>query len=164
MTKKSILSRALASGAASLLLVACATGGGGGNVQMLSSVTVDIGVATSSDLNAQGNDVLRRRQFLVQQTMGPPAILIESEWRQRIPFEDEAAQGVTEAQSRIIIRGRERISPTSRALFQVSFRMESQVKTADSQEWIELPATEELRDWAREIARELQLALQGMRG
>ena len=120
-------------------------------------------MATATDLTREATDILRRKQFPIFRTQGVPAPLIQSEWRNQTPTEDEAAQGVVEVRSRILVRGRERASTTSKREFVVTFTMENQVKTASGGRWIEIPATPQRTRKAREIARELELSLQAIR-
>jgi hypothetical protein len=94
----------------------------------------------------------------------PPAPLIESEWRNQTPTDDERALGVTEVQARIIVRGRERNPEGSMRVFQFTYIMEILYKTAESQEWAQMPVTEQREDFANELGQELRTLLLMARG
>lgn len=123
----------------------------------------DLGTATANDMTREATDLLRRKQFPIFRTQGVPAPLIQTEWRNQTPTEDEAAQGVVEVRSRILVRGRERASTTSKREFVVTLTMENQVKEEAGGGWIEIPITPQRTRKARQIARELELSLQAIR-
>ena len=157
------ISRALTLAPLLLLVIGCASGGAGGNSGGRSFVRMDMGISTNADLARETEDLLRRRQFPVFRTDGPPAPLMESEWRNQTPFEDERELGVTEVRCRILVRGRERPPMGGRSVYQVTYTMETQVKTVSSPDWMEMPMTSERTEMAREFGRELQLALEVVR-
>lgn len=138
----------------------CATGGAGGNGEGSSFVRMDVGVGTVGAMVEQTRDLLLRQQFTVIREEPAPAPSIETEWRNQTPLEDEQAAGVTDVQARIIVRGRERNPMGGMRVFQVTYTMQTLVKTLDSVEWIEMEVTPQRRAWAREIGRELQTLLE----
>lgn len=141
----------------------CATGGAG-NGGGRSSVRMDMGIATNADLQEQTGDLFRRTQFTVFRSDQAPAPLIESEWRNQTPTEDERALGVTEVQTRIRVRGRERNPEGSRRVYQVTYTMEILYKTNESTEWIQMPVTEQREDFAENLGQELRTLLLMARG
>jgi hypothetical protein len=141
----------------------CATGGAG-NGGGSTSVRMDMGISNFADFTEQTGDLFRRTQFTVFRTDQPPAPLIESQWRNQTPTADEQALGVTEVQTRIIVRGRERNPIGGMRVFQFTYFMEILYKTATSQEWIEMPVTEEREDFAEDLGQELKTLLLMARG
>jgi hypothetical protein len=122
---------------------------------------MDIGISTAQDFQQQTNDLFRRQSLQLFRQDGPPAPMMESEWRNQTPTEDERALGVAEVQIRIIVRGRERPPNGSQRVFQFAYTMETLVKTGTSAgEWVEMPVTSQRRAYAREIGRELQTLLE----
>ncbi len=147
----------------SLTVLGCASGGGGEGMSGRSNVRMDMGAATSTDMLEVTQDLLRRQQFPVFRTDQAPVPLVQSEWRNHTPFEDELAQGVSEVRCRVIVRGRERPPQGSFRTYQVTYDMEVQVKIADSMDWIEIPVTPQRTRMAQELGRELRLALEVVR-
>jgi hypothetical protein len=121
---------------------------------------MDVGLSTFGDLTQQTNDLLRRQSFPVFRTDPAPAPLIESEWRNQTPTEDEQAAGVTEVQVRVVVRGRERNPMGGQRVFQITYTMETLVKTQTSPDWAEMPVTPQRRAYARTLGRELQTLLE----
>src|SRR5688500_10658662 len=93
----------------SLLLVvvavtsACASGGGGSAVYRR-----EIGNASLNDVLSRSRVILNRYQYEVLEQDSLPFVMIETHWRERKPFADEAALGVTEAEPRMVISARAR--------------------------------------------------------
>jgi hypothetical protein len=121
---------------------------------------MDMGLSTAQDFTAQTTDLFRRQSFPIFRQDGPPAPLIESEWRNQTPTEDERALGVTEVQVRILVRGRERPPNGSQRIFQFGYTMETLVKTTASQEWSEMGVTSQRKAYANEFGRELKTLLE----
>ena len=129
-----------------------------------STVNIEVGQATWGDLQTRVNRIYNRFQFRTSQEVGPPAIVVETEWKARTPFEDELDAGVTAARSRLLVRGRQRPGATgSITLYVVNFYVETQVRTESSADWVEVPASEQLKSWATEMADELRLELEKIR-
>jgi len=143
-----------------LATAACASGGAGGNNQSPAFVRMDVGIATAADLAAEGQDLIRRQQFRTFRTEAAPAPLIQTEWRNQTPTEDERAQGITEVQCRILVRGRERAPQGRTRMYSVTYTMEGRFKTAEAPDWIELPFTPQRTRMATEIGRELTTLLE----
>lgn len=154
--------RALSPALFLMVVAGCASGGAGGGMDASSTFRMDVGATntTSSDMLNETQDLLRREQFLVFRTDPPPVPLVESEWRNQTPFEDEQAQGIEEVRCKVIVRGRERPPSGSIRTYQVAYTMQVQVKTAGSGEWQEMPLTPQRRAMAQDFGRELRLALE----
>lgn len=159
MSKSYSLSSAVTLALLSISAIGCATGGGG-NAGGSSFVRMDVGVAQAQDLIEQTNDLLRRESFQILRTDPIPAPLFETEWRNQNPTEDEQALGVTEIQCRILVRGRERPPNGSMRIWQVTYTMETLVRTLTSPDWSEMPVTPQRRILAREIGQELRTLLE----
>jgi hypothetical protein len=145
-----------------LFAIGCASGGTG-NMADSPNVQINVGLATANDMTVETQDIMRRRAFPPFRTQDAPVPLVESEWRNQTPFADEQAQGITEMQCRIIVRGRQRAPTGGLQLYDVTFNFETRAKTAGSTEWTMLPVTPERADLAKEIAAELRIALELLR-
>ena len=159
MSKSYSISSAVTLALLSFSAIGCATGGGG-NGGGSSFVRMDMGLSTAADFQQQTNDLFRRQSFPVFRQAVPPAPLIESEWRNLTPTDDERALGVTEIQVRILVRGRERNPMGSQRVFQFSYTMEALFKSAESPEWSEMGVTSQRSAYAREIGQELKTLLE----
>mgnify|MGYP001820947361 CR=1 FL=1 len=145
----------------SLAAVGCAAGGSG-NGGGSSFVRMDMGNNTIQNFQEQTTDLLRRQSFQIFRQDPAPAPLIESEWRNQTPTEDERALGVTEIQVRIIVRGR--AAGGSQRQYRFTYHMETLVKTTTSPEWSEMPLTPERTKYARDIGQELRTLFEMSRG
>lgn len=152
--------RAALLGLATLAAASCASAGGGGNADGASFVQMDMGVVTAQAMSEQTRNLFRREQFQVFREEPVPAPLIESEWRNQTPLTDEQALGVTDVQVRVVVRGRERPPQGAIRVYQVTYQMEVETKSATSPEWTPAEVTSQRRDMARELGRELQTLLE----
>lgn len=144
-----------------LLLSACASGGGGGG--SAPSVTDELGTFAPQDVDEKVPEYLRRNQFTLIRQEGPPTMLYETDWRPRAVFADEATQGITQVESRVIVRGRERMGATAGGrMFTMNFMTESRVRVGEG-DWQALPASDEFQDWARGLSRQLRVELETLR-
>jgi len=152
--------------AMSLLLLGCASGGGanssGGGAKKekaeasASGFYKNIGDATLTDLEQKGKRALDRRNYHVIRQEGPPEVYYETQWLAREPFDDERALGVVQAQSRILLRARERNTTWAKATaYTVDFYVENQVRRQGG-DFTEIPATKQFSAYARAMASELE--------
>lgn len=152
--------RSVTFGLVALAATGCASAGGGSNDGGANFVQMDMGVVTAQAISEQTQNLFRREQFQVFREEPVPAPMIESEWRNQTPLEDERALGVDEVQVRVIVRGRERPPMGGLRVYQVSYQMEVETKSATSPEWTPAEVTPERREMARELGRELQTLLE----
>ena len=115
-------------------------------------------------LMSDSRDYLRRIGYDLEVENGPPAILLQTFWRSRLPTDEERGAGVTEARTRLRITGRERQLTEASAVYVPTVRFEHHVRLGAGQPWQEIPATSDFLEWARTTARELELDLQSGRG
>ena len=78
------------------------------------------------------------------------ALFVETEWRKRTLFPDEAALGILVVESRVTLSGRARGGP-----YNVSLLGENRVKYAGSAEWVKGPMTAQARAYFRDMADDL---------
>lgn len=159
MSKSYSISSFVALLALSISAIGCAAGGGG-NGGGSSFVRMDMGISGAPEFVEQTTDLFRRKAFPIFRQEGIPAPMIESEWRNQTPTEDERALGITEIQVRVIVRGRERPPNGSQQVYQFNYTMETLVKTVDSQDWIEMGVTSQRRAFANDFGRELKTLLE----
>ena len=153
--------RPFAGGALSLLLLSCASTGGMGSDRS-ATVRQALGNFSASDIQRRSSEILMRHSYQIDHQVGPPSIVIETVWKARAPFDDEVAAGNRQAQTRIVIRGRQRPGVTQATLYTTTFEAQNRVRDTLTNEWIEIPATASFEAYVREIARELRLELESL--
>jgi hypothetical protein len=114
-------------------------------------------VVTLPDLDTKGRRILERHQFQIVRHDGPPDVYYETQWQQREPFDDERALGAVRAQSRILLKARQRNDTWAKAVaYTVDFYLENQVRH-EGGDFTEVPATPQFTQYARRIASELEV-------
>lgn len=139
------------------MTAACATGAG--SAADTARFERDVGTGSAADVMEKTQKVLRQHQFEVRERTEPPNIFIETHWRDRAPFEDEAALGIRAAQSRIVVRARARGNTPLGELYAVNVAIETRVLPAGSTEWSPNTATEQYRRWADGITADFRREL-----
>lgn len=140
-----------------VLAAACATSQGAEANQARFERTV--GNATALDAYERSMKVIRQHQFQVERESREAGLYIESRWRSRVPFADEAALGINAAQIRVIVRGTPRSGTSQGELYSVSIAIENRVQAAGSMDWTEATATAEYRAYAQQITEDLRREL-----
>lgn len=146
-----------------LLLLGCATTGGAkestGSKAPKATFYKNVGMATLPDLDQKGRRTLERAHYMVLRYDPPPDVYYETQWLARDPFDDERAIGAVRAQSRIIIRARQRDATWAKAMvYSVEFHVENQVRH-EGGDFTEIPATPLFTAYARQLASELEAEL-----
>lgn len=146
----------LTSLALTLSLMACATG----SSQQNAHFARDLGLATAAETVEKARLVLGLHQFEIRQEEPAPNIYIETRWRERTPFEDEQAMGLTRAQVRAIVRARPR-SGTSQMgeVYTVDMVVEQRVSSALNSNWTFGTMTPSARQYATRLADDLRQRL-----
>jgi hypothetical protein len=160
---KRLRSRAVVSAllvtASQLTLIGCA-----GSLAGLGRVEHTVGHATHHDIVTEVPEALRRHGYAIYQNRETSSSLyIETGWRERAPFEDEAAAGVDYARTRFILRARS----AGAAFYTVRLTSENEVRgLADgsgepvglpTNRWTTMEATGMYEDYVRAISEEIQL-------
>lgn len=141
-----------------LLAVACVSGGR--SAMPTAEVTREVGVASVNDFQRGVPAVLRRSGYEIIRADGPPQLYVETEWRVREPYPDEAARGVFRARMRVLVRGRSRGEMgTAEPLYAVTLIVENWARIAGQEEWTRVPASPELVKLAEGLTREMVLEL-----
>ncbi len=139
------------------LVVGCASAGGGSAGLTSRPFQQNVGNATVRDLQRRTPRILERYHYvIVRHETSERRTYIETDWRHRTPFEDEAARGISSVQSRIIVRARQRGGAGSSALMVVTFTMENLALEEDSGQWRQTVVTDMFRAYAKEIADRLK--------
>lgn len=68
-----------------------------------------LGTATLMDAETMIERVFAQSGYNASRVSDPPNLRYESEWRDRSPFSDEAAEGIVAAETRLSITGRQRV-------------------------------------------------------
>jgi hypothetical protein len=146
--------------AAGLALAALACVSGGRSALPSAEVTHEVGVASLADFQRGVPAVLRRRGYEIIRTDGPPVLYVETDWRMRQPFVDEAERGVTHARMRVLIRGRARADiGTAETLYAVHMTVESWAMVMGQEGWTRVPASPQLAEFAQALGRELSMEM-----
>ena len=140
-----------------LVIAACASGG-----RTSSSATFqrDIGIASEPDAIAIAERIIQRYQYEVIRTDPVPNLRYETDWKKRVPFDDEHALGITDAENRLIITGRLRNTTDLGANYDLNLTVENRVKVAGSLDWNEGTASARFQRYADEITQEFRKELQ----
>lgn len=113
----------------------------------------DLGRTSFETITQEVPRILNRyRFFLYRGENRETTIYFETEWKPREPFEDEAALGFAEANTRIIVEARK----SGARLWRVNFTAENRLRRALSTDWEEPPVTEMFAEYMRRIVQELE--------
>lgn len=146
--------------AAFLAIAALACASGARRAVPSAEVTRDVGVASASDFQRGVPLVLRRNGYEIIRADGPPALYVETEWRTRHPYADEAERGVSRARFRVLVRGRARGDVgTAQPLYAVQLTLENWVSIIGQEEWTRVPASPQLVESAQALTRELAMEI-----
>lgn len=137
--------------AACLFLTACATAP---RTDVEDSYFRDLGEVTPRSLSRAVDTVLvEGRDFeMARREVRYARAYYETEWRNREPFSDEAASGVTEARSRVVIRGQR----ASGGVYRVVLEGENEIRTDSIPSWHTAPVGGEFREWMGAIESDLR--------
>jgi len=147
--------------AVAVALVGCAASGSGGAGDAgPTSYKQSVGTAGLIDIQNKVPKILSRYQYEVERQDESPALLaIYTRWNGRYPLEDEIAQGVTEAMTRLILTARARARTGGTADVRVvELTAENRVRQRDSTEWRGL-MTPMFKDYVDKLADELKTEL-----
>lgn len=113
----------------------------------------DLGEVDGEALDRAVFDVLvEERGFnLARRSRQFASVYYETEWRERDTPEAEEARGVTDARSRILLRGRR----TSDGSYRTTLEAESQVRTDSLPSWHSARVGPEFREWVDSVVEAL---------
>jgi hypothetical protein len=121
------------------------------------ALTIDVGLATLTDLESKGRRIIEQNRYEVIRTTPAPDVSYETAWLTRVPLDDERAAGVVAAQSRLFIRARQRnYTGGGGDTWQVTVTMENAVKTSESADFVAVRPSGEFERFARRMAGELK--------
>lgn len=118
-----------------------------------------VGTGSAQDLVSISTRVVRQHRFEIYKEEGAPRIYIETRWLDRHPFDDEQALGVTQAQTRLMLRGTSHGSTPLGALYRLDLTVENRVQLGAPDEWTESMATADYRKYADRITEDLKREL-----
>lgn len=141
-----------------LLSVGCGSRSADVSGSRTSTYSADLGTATAYDFRDKTGRLLARYQFSVYRfEETTDLIYLETEWKNRYPFDDEIDQGIVEARTRLIIQARPRIqTPTGSDLNTVKLVAENLVRFQNSAQWQRVPMSKQLRAYLKRFVDELQ--------
>lgn len=119
----------------------------------------EIGTSSLRDIDEKSVRLLLQNQFHIERREVGPVLLIETDWRERRPFDDEIAVGVERAQTRITLTGRPRGQTGLGTLYNLRMLVENRVLPVGSDEWSHAASTPEYQQWAEDLATELRREL-----
>ncbi|HSM61194.1 MAG TPA: hypothetical protein VK849_10375 [Longimicrobiales bacterium] len=122
-----------------LALSAC-----GGSLANRGSIEATIGRATYHDILTEVPQVLRRYEYAIYTTRETSTTLyLETDWRHRAPFDDEAEAGADFARSRFVVRARR----AGAAFYTLRITAENQVHLEEVSDSVAMPALEGVPGW-----------------
>lgn len=133
-----------------LLLGACGATGGSALFRR------EVGTASGPDALERSAMVLKQFHYEVNREEHTPNLMLETHWLPREVFADELQLGVSDAESRVIITGRQRVDTLLGSLYALSFSMENRVRQAGSDRWIETANTPMFQAYAESVAKRLE--------
>jgi hypothetical protein len=125
-----------------------------------------VGSASALDAVTQSLRLLNLSQYEIErQEQTPSQVVIETRWRKRPPFADEAVLGAQEAENRITVMGRFRTQTPTGPLYGFEVQIENRMLMTGGTDWVDTTATPMYRNYAEGIATELrkQFTLIGVR-
>lgn len=141
---------------ATFLPLACATTGGAGS----SLFRREIGDASFRDAYELSLRIVHRHHYEVSsQDTAYPQIRIDTNWRERTPFDDERALGVNRAESRLVITGRARGQSELGPSYKINLIAENRVRLVGSTDWNESTNTAMFRQYADSIVQDFKREL-----
>ncbi len=145
--------RTWAAALAVAVVTGCASVGGA------STFREDVGTATEPDATTVMERVAGQFHYQVNRREEPPNFWIETHWQVRPPFEDERELGVIHAETRLTLRGRQRVDTLLGSHFAMSLLVENRTRTADDPAWVETRNTLMFEAYAKSIADRLEQEL-----
>jgi hypothetical protein len=117
-----------------------------------------VGLASTYDFGDITRKAFDKYQFQVERYVeSGDRIYVETQWKLRRLFDDEQAQGVVEAQSRIILETRPRIRSGGEAkLSTVHFTAENKIMLANTGLWVNAPMSPLCREYFKGFAEDLR--------
>lgn len=136
--------------AGALQLSACATAS---RTAVSHSYFQDLGEVAFSSLSEAVERVLERAHGfrIVRSDEQYSTVFYQTAWREREPFPDEEESGVSEARSRVVVRGQR----TTGGAFRVIFEGENEIRTDSIPTWHTASITADFREWMGEIEADL---------
>ncbi|MCG8604187.1 hypothetical protein MJD09_04195 [bacterium] len=142
------------------MMPACAGSSSGGIAT--SQYLTNVGLATSGDFRQETQRILVNKHNFVVQLFEESSgrVYFETQWQDRLPFEDEKEAGVTQARSRVILEGRSRIrggTGWQAATLKISFKGENMLLFQNQDGWqVGSPMTPRCREYFKSIANEIK--------
>lgn len=142
-----------------LTLVAC-SGSGEASSRRGLTYSANLGAATLYDINTKTRAVLDRYQFRIERIESSTDMLyIETEWKNRYPFDDEIEQGIDAALTRIIIQATPRTRSVGGDLNTVRLQAENQVRYRHGVEWHIVPMSPMLISYLKKLTEDTTIEL-----
>jgi hypothetical protein len=130
----------------------CASAGGGSDAVF----RAELGMATEADARTVGERVFNQFQYTLSRVDEPPNLRMESEWRLREPLADERSLGIVQAESRLVLIGRQRLETELGSQFAMTLMVENRVRAGATGEWLDTRNSSDFRAYARSIAERLE--------
>ncbi|MBM4168703.1 MAG: hypothetical protein FJ215_06050 [Ignavibacteria bacterium] len=137
-----------------LVLGVSGCAGGGGRAGTIYSE--NLGTGTLYDINTKSQAILNRYQYRIERVESTTDLLyIETEWKNRYPFDDEIEQGVNAALTRIVIRATPRGRGVGSDNNSIRFEGENKVRYQGGEEWHIVPMSPMLIAHFKDITDDL---------
>jgi hypothetical protein len=133
-----------------LLVSGCASVGGAALFRQ------ELGTATEPDATTVMERVSAHFHYTVDRREEPPNFWIQTHWQGRPPFDDERAQGIIEAETRLLLTGRQRIDSLLGSQFAMTLVVENRTRTGPDVDWVETVNTPMFVEYAKSIAERIE--------
>jgi len=119
----------------------------------------EVGNASTVDAMTLGLRIVQQFQYEIFQIDTVTELSILTHWKARRPYADELALGVTNAESRLHIIGRQRGQNDMCAFYNINLTLENRVRVAGSANWNESTNTALFTQGADELVAEFRRQL-----
>ncbi len=145
----------------------------GGTTKSIRGFRKNMGDHLRDDIIDQSTKLFFKHGFEVERQEGVEGetsgdVFIETKWKDRLPFDEEKADGIVAARTKIIIRARitqKALNFTSnQRMFKVSYTMENEFMVGLDREWVRRPLCSRLDAYCRRVYDEYKSQLRFAKG
>ena len=144
----------------SMMLIGLIIGCAGSSSPTYRDLRLSAGEANAYAISDKVQRILNTNLFeLVRFEESTVSSVWETAWKSRSPFEDEIAQGIVEAQTKLLIQSRPKTGAGDATIYRVYLNAQNMVRIDSRGEWIRVPNTKQYTAYIRGIAYSLKSEL-----
>lgn len=148
-----------------LCMLGCASGPKG--PAKIKTFDEQVGTGYFNDVRTNVERILTKHQYTIfRYNEDSDRITFETDWRYRVPFDDEVALNIVDAKTQLFITARPRIRSfnAESTLYVVRMRAENHVRFLDTEEFVRVPLSKMLQEYLKKIAYDFKMEFeQGLR-